>query len=267
MREYFCGWYFKCQSDKHTVAVIPAVHKSKERKSCSIQLITDEGAWNVEFPYDRFHQQKGKFRIQIGDNHFSRNGIQLSLNTKNCSATGAVRYLPLMECRHSVFSMRHTVTGAFHINGIEYSFRKGIGYTEGDRGYSFPKEYAWTQCSFEDGSIMLSVADIPFGAFHFTGVIGIIQRQGKEHRLATYLGAKVVKMENGEIIVRQNHTVLSAKLIEKHAHPLFAPVSGTMSRVIRESAFCRVSYHLEENGRTLFSFETTNASFEYEYPR
>lgn len=51
MRDYFSGWYFKCQSDKQTVAVIPAVHKSKGKESCSIQLITEEGAWNIGIPF------------------------------------------------------------------------------------------------------------------------------------------------------------------------------------------------------------------------
>ena len=38
LRDYFCGWYFKCQSDKHTIAVIPAYHRSDNKQTCSIQL-------------------------------------------------------------------------------------------------------------------------------------------------------------------------------------------------------------------------------------
>lgn len=281
MRDYFCGWYFKCQSDKQTLAVIPAIHKSKEKKSSSIQLITDEGAWNFELPYHEFSKQKQNFHIQVAGNYFGENGIKLCLNTPYCSATGIVRfgafspirydimgpfhYLPFMECQHSVLSMKHTVTGDFYINGKNYHFDNGVGYIEGDRGYSFPKEYAWTQCNFKDGALMLSVADIPFGFFHFTGVIAVIQWQGKEYRLVTYLGAKAVKIENGEIVICQDNMVLSVKLIEKHTHPLFAPVSGMMSRTIHESASCRVSYCFQQGLQTLFSFETSKASFEYEY--
>ena len=40
MRNAFCGWYFKCQSTEHTLAVIPAFHSG----GGSIQLITDAGA-------------------------------------------------------------------------------------------------------------------------------------------------------------------------------------------------------------------------------
>ena len=28
MGDYFCGWYFRCQSEEKTLAVIPAVHRA-----------------------------------------------------------------------------------------------------------------------------------------------------------------------------------------------------------------------------------------------
>lgn len=54
------------------------------------------------------------------------------------------------------------------------SFQNGWGYWEGDQGRSFPKEYAWTQCRLPNGSLMLSMADIPIAGVHFTGIIGNI---------------------------------------------------------------------------------------------
>ncbi|MCH5341877.1 MAG: hypothetical protein J1E01_10450 [Acetatifactor sp.] len=41
----FCGWYLKCQSGDQTLAVIPAIHSIKRRRTCSIQIITEDGAW------------------------------------------------------------------------------------------------------------------------------------------------------------------------------------------------------------------------------
>lgn len=281
MRNYFCGWYFKCQSDTQTVSVIPAVHKSKAGRSCSVQIITDEGTWSACFPYGEFHKSRDDFRVRVAGNYFGEDGIDLYLNTPDCSAVGSVRfgtlfsikydimgpfrYVPFMQCRHSVVSMRHTVNGELNINGVNYRFRDAVGYIEGDRGYSFPKEYAWTQCSFDGGALMLSVADIPLGSFHFTGVICVILWQGKEYRLATYCGAKAVKIRDGNIVIRQGDMILSVKLIEKYMHPLLAPESGAMSRTIHESAACRASYCFQKNTNTLFSFETAKASFEYEY--
>ncbi len=283
MRDYFCGWYFKCQSERKTLAIIPAEHRSRNAASCSLQLITDEGAWNIPFPHEQFHRQRGGFEILLGDNRFDSSGMELCVRTPALSATGAVRfgplhpikydimgpfrYIPFMECRHSVQSMQHRVTGEICINGVRYCFQNGIGYIEGDRGYSFPREYLWTQCFFEEGSLMLSVADIPFGGFYFTGIIGVIRWRGKETRLATYLGARAVKIDRGEVVIRQGNKTLTVKLIEKHTHPLLAPVGGSMSRTIHESAACRAAYQLEKNGHTVFSFESAMASFEYEYSR
>ena len=140
-----------------------------------------------------------------------------------------------------------------------------VGYLEGDRGHSFPKEYAWTQCSFPDGALMLSVADIPLGCLRFTGVIGIVLLHGKEYRLVTYLGAKAVRIENGEIIVRQGHFCLTVKQLDSPGHPLQAPVGGAMTRTIHEHPACKVYYRFEDNGVTLLELEALNAAFEYEY--
>ena len=170
-----------------------------------------------------------------------------------------------MQCRHSVFSMRHSVDGKISINGTSFEFKDAIGYIEGDRGYSFPREYVWTQCSFPDGSLMLSIADIPVGAFHFTGVIGVVLINGKEHRIATYLGAKAVKITPEEIIVRQGSYTFIAKPQDFLGHPLRAPVSGGMKRTIHEHPSCKVYYRLEKNGIPLLELDASNAAFEYEY--
>lgn len=280
MKDYFCGWYFKCQSGQHTLAVIPSVHRSKDEKFCSVQLITDENAWTVRYPYAAFRKQGQT--ITIGGNRFSPEGITLNLRSPGLSAAGSIRfgqflpirydimgpfcYVPFMECRHSVLSMKHAANGKIDINGTRYSFYNGAGYLEGDRGRSFPKEYAWTQCCFRGGSLMLSVADIPLGGFHFTGIIGIIYWHGKEYRLATYLGAKAVLIHGGEITVQQGALRFTAKLLEQKAQPLRAPQRGAMTRTIHESASCLASYCFQKNGATLFSFQSPQASFEYEYP-
>lgn len=100
----------------------------------------------------------------------------------------------------------------------------------------------------------------------FTGVIGAVVWQGREYRLATYLGARAVRIRAGEVLVRQGGSVLTARLLEKHDAPLRAPAQGAMSRTVHESAACRALYRFEAGGEVLFSFESARASFEYEYP-
>ena len=280
MNTYFGGWYFKCQNREQTLAVIPAYHVTDGVPSASIQLITDEGAWNVPFPIEEYRADGIRFPIRIGQNTFGRTGFSLCLHTDGLNAVGQVRfgdltplrydimgpfrYVPFMECRHSVVSMLHTVTGTVTVNGTSYRFDNAQGYSEGDRGRSFPRTYAWTHCFLPQGSLMLSVAEIPMGKLRFTGIIGAILWEGRQYRIATYLGAKAIRAEKGEIVVRQGDLTLTAKLLERHAHPLFAPVQGAMTRTIRESAACIASYVLEEKGKTVFSLTTDRASFEDE---
>lgn len=113
---------------------------------------------------------------------------------------------------------------------------------------------------------MLAVADIPIAGFHFTGIIGVVLWQGQEYRIATYLGAKAVQIQNNTIRIAQRGLELEAQLLEASGRPLKAPAKGDMVRTIHESVACRASYRFRKEGRTLFAFETKQASFEYEYP-
>lgn len=279
MRNNFSGWYFRCQSDLQTLAVIPSVHRTKESKYCAMQLITDTQSFHVPFPYPDFHKEGDQ--ISIAGNRFGKEGITLDIRTLDLHTTGSVRfgpftpiqydimgpfrYVPFMQCRHSVYSMHHSVDGELIVNGTPYMFANAIGYIEGDRGYSFPSKYTWTQCSFSNGALMLSIAEIPFGGFHFTGVIGIVYLRGKEYRLATYLGAKAVKIAISEILVRQGRFTLTIRPQNHSGQPLRAPVGGAMVRTIHEHPSCMVSFCFEENGIPLLELDASNAAFEYEY--
>lgn len=112
---------------------------------------------------------------------------------------------------------------------------------------------------------MLSVADIPLAGFRFRGIIGAILLNGKEYRLATYLGAKAARIQNGLVRIIQGGLELEAELLERTGKPLKAPTEGDMVRVIHESAACRARYRFRRERRTLLAFETDRASFEYEY--
>lgn len=304
MKRYFKGWYFKAQNEKEIVAVIPAMHIEKNgKKTASVQIITEKGTWCVPFSYEQFSVKGKSPKITVGDNVFTKQRLHLKISTDEITARGDLKFgplnklaydimgpfcaLPLMECRHSVCSMSHSVNGELQINGEKFHFDRGVGYIEGDRGRSFPVNYAWTQCNFGDvhtdqinlinpnnqinkegqitNSLMLSVAKIPWGPFHFTGIIGAILYEDKEYRIGTYLGAKLELLDQGEIVIRQGDLEFTAKLIEKKDAPLYAPVDGCMKRRIGESLACRAFYELKEYGETIFTFETPRASFEYEY--
>lgn len=282
MNNYFCGWYYRCQSEEQTIAFIPAIHISNGMRTSSIQIISSDGSWNVTSSSERVAVRADKPLATLDNCVFRESGIEINVHTDDLSAEGALRFsalspirydimgpfrfVPFMECRHSVFSMRHRVNGALRINGTDYIFRDGTGYIEGDRGRSFPKHYVWTQCFFDGGSLMLSVAEMPMGPINFTGVISVIHLNGEEYRLATYLGAKTVKTADGEVIIRQGELELTAALLSRNAFTLNAPIGGAMTRLIRENAACHAKYSFIKKGKTILSVETSKAAFEYEYP-
>ena len=135
----FYGWYMKCQSDNQTLAVIPALHQCGGKVTCSIQLITDSQVWIETFPAEKF-SRKNKC-IDIGRNHFSLYGMELSIHTEELAVEGRLSYgaltplkydimgpfafVPFMECCHNIRSMAHPVSGTVWINGKNILFKMG----------------------------------------------------------------------------------------------------------------------------------------------
>ena len=276
----FYGWYLKCQSKDDTVAFIAARHKNGTKETASLQIITDDEAFNVDLPGNAF--RKDCANIFLGKNRFGKSGIRVNIDNPGVRVKGKLDFgaitpikydimgpfalIPFMECRHAVYSMRHAVNGRVVINGKNYVFENAVGYWEGDSGSSFPKEYLWTQCGFHGGSLMLSVADIPFGPINFTGIIGVVYYNKKEYRFATYLGAYIRELREGRVRIKQRNIELEAGLLESSGKALKAPSAGSMTRTIHESASCKAYYKFRIKGKTVFSFKTDRASFEYEYP-
>lgn len=151
MRRYFKGYYFKCSLGDEAIAFIPALHfynwRGKgEQSDASLQIITKEHTYYI--PYET-----GSF----GGSHFSKKGIYLDVDSEACSIHGKLKfgrfqkikydimgpfcYVPFMQCRHRVLSMQHKVSGKIVLNGKTYCDKNGLGYLEGDSGYSFPAKY------------------------------------------------------------------------------------------------------------------------------
>ena len=157
MKGTFYGWYMKCQSDSHTLAVIPAVHQSGKERTCSIQLITECDAWNAIFLPEMFRKQRKN--LWIGDNQFGQNGFRLKIRMPGLTADGKLDF-------GAISPLRYDIMGPFAM-------------------IPFPE---WERL---------------LAGIHFTGVIAVILWKGKEYRLATYLGAKVVQIQNGKIRIVQ----------------------------------------------------------------
>lgn len=278
---YFEGWYFKCQAqDGHGLALIPAMHIREDgEKSVSIQVITEDNAWWMEYPASSFMASRNSLHIQIGGNCFSEAELLLDMEREGLSLHGVVnfgpfhslesdimgpfRWLANMECAHSVISMGHSLQGQLDLNGRVLDLSGGMGYIEADRGRSFPDTYLWTQCMWEGGRLMLSVAAIPFGKLRFTGCICAIVLNGQEYRIATYRGVKIQNWSARGVLLSQGKYSLEVQLLEQKAQTLRAPSSGDMSRTVHESLCAKVRYRFWRDGELLLDHTDAHAGFEY----
>lgn len=277
MYGYFEGWYYKQHNGTESIALIPALHSGRDgRPSASLQVVTGDFSCSVPFRDFCFDRRRHCFRL--GGNSFTAMGLRLDYASAELSLSGSLRYgafmppsydimgpfrlAPFMQCRHTVFSMAHRVDGRIAVNGREFCFRNGTGYMEGDRGRSFPRRYVWTQGEADGISVMMSAAEIPYLGCRFTGVIAAAVRNGREYRLATYTGARLLAVGDGELVIGDNVRQLSARLLRGEARPLAAPRHGRMDRTIHESIGCRIRYTLRERGRTVFDVVGRQAGYE-----
>lgn len=278
---YFEGWYFKCQArDGCSLALIPAMHICEDgQRSASIQVITEDHAWWLEYPASSFAASRNSLRIQIGENCFSEAGLLLDVEREGLSLHGRVRVGPFqflrsdimgpfrwlgnMECAHSVISMGHMLHGQLELNGSVLDLSGGTGYIEADRGRSFPAEYLWTQCMWNGCSLMLSIATIPFGKLRFTGCICAIILHEHEYRIATYRGTKIQNWSAHGANLSQGRYRLEVQLLEQKAQSLRAPSDGNMNRTVHESLCAKVRYRFWRDGKLLFDHTDEHAGFEY----
>jgi hypothetical protein len=306
----FEGFYFKCDGKCNSAAFIFGRRKNGKNKAGFIQILTESGSFYEEFDSGGvvFSKRPAKRRgaekiskaarllpdIRLGANRAGSGGIFLDIDRLGLRISGEVRFgpfsgikydamgpfrfFPFMECRHTVISMYHGLSGQIEINGAKLDFDGGRGYIEGDKGRSFPKKYFWTQCNSFDGqgapdSLFSSCAVIPYLGLKFTGTVSVIILNGREYRLATYLGAKVTAFSDKELIITQGrgrkYMRLEITALDKNdnAHKLKAPADGAMSRIIEESLNRNVRFKFivgkDENARTLFNLEASRAAFEY----
>ena len=280
---YFEGWYFKHQNPQgQTLALIPAFHIDREgRRTASLQVISRDQTWWLEYPEAQLKISRQPFQVQIGQSSFGRQGIDIHIQQDNLSLYGSLRYGPFtalrsdimgpfrffagMQCAHGVISMGHSLSGTLELNGECLDFSGGTGYIETDRGRSFPSKYLWTQCLWdgpEPGSLMLAIATIPLPVGSFTGCICSVLYHGREYRLATYRGAKIDKWSPSGAVIRQGKYRLEVELLNERRQALRAPVEGRMERTIHESLCAEVRYRFWYGDSLLFQHTDLNASFE-----
>jgi len=281
--KYFEGFYIKCSGKKDALAVIFGRQVFNKEKSSFIQIITKDKSYSIAFVNsDNNMFNEKKFEVRVGKNFADTAGLYLDINSSEIIAKGHVafgnfskikygamgplKFLPKMECKHCVVSMKHRLNGQIILNGEIFDFDDGIGYIEGDKGCSFPQKYFWSQCNNESKGVSLfaSAARIPYMGIRFMGTICVAHFKGKEYRFASYLGARVKEINAEKLLIKQGRKQLDIELLDKgKGLPLLAPNLGQMTRTIEESLERKVRYKLSVGKNILFDFISDRAVYEY----
>ncbi len=276
-KQYFEGWYYKQVSHDYnkTLAIIPGISLGEDPHAF-IQLIDGKTGVShyVSYPVGSFSADAKTLDIQIGENRFTQQSVQLNISTKDVQANGKLnyqhqvnwpvsifrpgimgwyRYMPFMECYHGVVGVNQTVHGNISLNQEEYVFTEGFGYIEKDWGRSFPEQWIWLHANcFEnrDTVLMMSIAKIPWMGRYFIGFLAFVYHQGKFYNFFTYNRSKIRSIEQDEkqceLIFGNVKYQLHINAKQKGAGKLKAPVLGKMDRMIKESVDSEVHFTLKK---------------------
>lgn len=285
---YFEGWFFRHQYGDNSIAFIPSVSvDEKGEKLCLIQVITNKKTYKFEFDFAKFSAESKELKIVIGENVFTKNGCRINLKNDEVSITANLDYgkltelsgdimgifsvVPLMQCKHGIISMKHSVNGEININGKKEIVKDGVGFIEKDCGSSFPEHYIWLQANDfkEDVSLFVSIATIPLMIGKFKGHIATLNYNGEEIKFATYNGSKMEKSyiydksPTNEVALKKGNWLLNLIFVENSSLNLRAPSNGKMNRTTKESLNATLFLKLYKNDELVLDTFSNNSGLEY----
>ena len=293
-KNYFEGWYFKnVDGGRNAVySFIPGVSLNSENPHAFIQVIngiTGETQY-IEYPLNQFRFSKNHFRVEVGSSVFSRDRMLLKIDSDIITVQGELSYsdhvlfpsnllspgimgwysfVPFMECKHGIVSVSHAIRGSLSINENQVDFSGGKGYIEKDWGKSFPEAWIWLHSNhFEqtDACIMVSIAKIPWLGRYFSGLIAFLYLDGKFYHFTTYNGTVIQTLNHNDkqliIVLKRDEEELRITAAMKNAGTLMAPVSGKMSRRIKESVDSEIEVELHSRGNLIYKDKAVRTGLE-----
>jgi tocopherol cyclase len=166
--------------------------------------------------------------------------------------------------------VNHDVTGSLTIDRDEIDFNNGNGYIEKDWGTSFPESWLWIQANnFNDksSSFHFSVAKIPWLGKFFIGFIAFLYHNKKFYLFNTYNKSEITEIVHSpgaiDLVLKNRDVRLEVKVLKSTFGELRAPVSGDMSRRIKESIDSEVSLSLfDKHNNLTYSDSSKRAGLE-----
>ncbi len=290
-KHYFEGWYFKqvTKDQSYTFSFIPGISLAENDPHAFIQIMNGSARTTdyIRYPLDKFSWNKRKLFLKIGPSVFTGNEISLDIQGESLQVTGQINFsnivkypksifspgimgwysfIPFMECNHGIVSVNHDLQGRISVNRNIIEFDGGKGYIEKDWGVSFPEAWIWIQSNnFEehDTSFSFSIAKIPWLGRYFIGFISFLYLNKKFSLFSTYNKSTFSLITHNkdiiEISVRNSSSILKIRVIKNLFGELRAPVSGEMSRRIKESIDSEIHLQLFNDNNDL-EYEGTGRS-------
>lgn len=169
---------------------------------------------------------------------------------------GWYSFIPFMECKHGIVSVNHNVSGILKIDNDIIDMNEGKGYIEKDWGSSFPESWIWIQSNNfnnTDTAFTFSVARIPWLGKSFPGFISFLYFDKRFFLFSSYNRSSLQNIKyDGKTLsftLMNNDSALKVTAVKNKSGELLAPVSGKMSRRIKESidSFITISLYDRQN--------------------
>jgi len=280
-KNYFEGWYFKHVSKdlNNVYSFIPGISLSDDDPHSFIQVIngiTGKTCY-ITYPVNEFKWNKNRLYLEIGNSIFTDSFIDLKIENEDIKVSGRLEYkniikypktlispgimgwysfVPFMECKHGIVSVNHEISGVLNIDNGIIDMNEGRGYIEKDWGSSFPEAWIWIQSNnFKniDTSFTFSVAKIPWLGKYFPGFISFLYFDKRFYLFSSYNNSTLTGINyDGKTInftLKNNYSTLKVTAVKNRSGELMAPVSGKMSRRIKESidSFVIISLYDKHN--------------------
>ena len=277
-KHYFEGWYFKHVTGEPDCAVsfIPGVSLAGNDSHAFIQINNSYTGRSdyVRYPLSEFKWDNKSLDLTIGTSRFTTNYIIINIRDGDINMNGRIDYsnmikypgsllspgimgwysfMPFMECYHGIVSVNHELSGIIISSGTKFNFSKGNGYIEKDWGTSFPESWLWIQSNnfAETGtSFSFSVAKIPWLGKFFIGFISFLYFDKRFYMFSTYNRSVVTELtrmsDSISVTVKNRDFTLNIRVFKNSFGVLKAPVSGEMSRSIKESIDSEVHLKLSD---------------------
>lgn len=299
-KNFFEGWYYKVVDKKNNykLAIIPGIsygsHENDHHSFIQILNSKESQFKYLSYNINDFKYNNSRFRVCIGSNIFSLEGLNLSINYNDINIHGSIvfknlvkwpgsiinpgsmgfyNYLKFMECYSQVCVLNGSIVGSLNINGENVDFTGGKVYIEKNWGRSFPKSWLWIQSnSFRSrkASVTCSLGTIPFPIRDFTGFLIGVTLENEFYSFTTINRSKIsIKNFGSDIALTATKKNLKLTLKTYTNSDDFvvlkAPNKGSMKSSVKETINGQVYMLLEDTKINKKIFEDIGLSTGIEY--